>query len=89
MEILIFDKSRVNHCELDDGYGGNVGLENHLRYLREECGTPDGDCDNLDNFDDAEHFFGTYSETDCIFVEDYSYDELLPEDIYDYFEDRE
>lgn len=47
MELMIFDRYRVLHEQLDDGEGGEVSLEDHVEYVMECCGTPDGDCADL------------------------------------------
>lgn len=41
MEVYVFSRKRVEAENLDDGYGGEVSLARHMRYVLEECGTPD------------------------------------------------
>jgi len=83
--MLIFDVDRAKACDLDDGWGGSVGIDNHMRYIIEESGTPDGDVASLDDYQDAEHFFSTFSEKDNYFFDDYG-NEYTPDDIYSYYE---
>jgi hypothetical protein len=87
MEVLIFDKNRVEACDLDDGYGGNVGLQNHLRYVNEESGSPDGDVDDLSNYDSAEEFFNVHLPENSVFADYWAGEELTVEEIEEYFEE--
>jgi hypothetical protein len=89
MELMIFDRYRVLHEQLDDGEGNEVSLEDHVEYVLNYSGTPDGDCADLEDFEDAEHFFNVFSETDSVFVDYINGNELTKDDIYDFYEGRE
>lgn len=84
MKVYVFDKERADKCQLDDGHGGNVGLENHLRYLREEGGTPDCNVELLEDYDTPEDFFEEYPEDQNYYTDDCC-ERLVKEEIEDAF----
>ena len=82
---MIISKKRADNCELDDGHGGSVGLDNHIRYVYEEGGTPDGDCAQLDDFEDANHFFNTWPSKHYYYADYWAGEEISPEVIQNHY----